>query len=211
MDTYQVLINATETGNHLQRQFQPRVQSLEEQYRGLIIDKNPSVIQLPFISVNGSAASQPQHHHRQEPQPPFPYPDSQLPLHRKNSLPHPTFMPTHTPSSQSQPPQPWSPSFAYLPQPHPHSQTQVTSPIYSAFSQSPMSGLSAGPVQQTVPTSLASLLNDSGSIYVNYPTPPQSQNGLNGDSYMSFQPNHYFDGPGRLTWPLISMPPGAQS
>ncbi|KAK5387908.1 hypothetical protein LTS13_000844 [Exophiala xenobiotica] len=199
------------TGNHLQRQFQPRVQSLEEQYRALIIDKNPSAIQLPFISVNGSAASQPQHHYRQEPQPHFPYPDSQLPLHRKNSLPHPTFMPAHTPSSQSQPPQPWSPSFAYLPQPHPHSQPQVTSPIYSAFSQSPMSGLSAGPVQQSVPTSLASLLNDSGSIYVNYPTPPQSQNGLNGDSYMSFQPNHYFDGPGRLTWPLISMPPGAQS
>jgi hypothetical protein len=54
---------------------------------------------------------------------------------------------------------------------------------------------------------------------VGYQTPPQNQNGLGGaaghggggDPSMAFSPSHYFDGPGPLTWPLISMPPGQQS
>ncbi|KAJ9645558.1 hypothetical protein H2204_001139 [Knufia peltigerae] len=193
------------TGNHLQRQFQPRVQSLEDQYRRLIIDDKASVMQPAFNAVNGSNAS---HFKPVQPEtePLFAYLDPHVtPALRKNSLPPPTFAQSQMPALV---PQQWPSPFSILPQPN--TQPQTSSPLFSTFSQSPSVALTTAPMQ-TIPTSLASLLNDASNIYVSYPTPPQSQNGLNGDSYMSFQPNHYFDGPGPLTWPLISMPPGTQS
>ncbi|KAK4935479.1 hypothetical protein LTR10_023466 [Elasticomyces elasticus] len=214
------------TGNHLQGLFHQRVQSLVEEYRRLLIDSKPPSLQIPFVPVNGSSITQ----HDLENQNALQYQENGHLPDRRNSLPPPMFipggpMPAQSPSQLSpgtyQPPQ-WSPlSFAFLPQPQ--GQIQVSSPTFPAYSNSITALPTPGPVQG-VPTSLASLLNESGgSIYANYPTPPHSQNGVNGvngingvnrvngaESFMSFQPNHYFDGPGPLTWPLISMPPGGQ-
>ena len=212
----------------MQGLFHQRVQTLVEEYRRLLIDTKPSKIQIP-ASVNGSGISQ----YDLENQNALQYTENGNLADRRNSLPPPMYvpggsMPAQSPSQLSpatyQPPQ-WSPlSFAFLPQPQ--GQNQVTSPTFPAYANS-ITALSAPGQVQGVPTSLASLLNESGSIYApNYPTPPHSQSGVNGvngmngvngvngvhapESYMSFQPNHYFDGPGPLTWPLISMPPGGQ-
>ncbi|KIW19304.1 hypothetical protein PV08_03598 [Exophiala spinifera] len=193
------------TGNHLQRQFQPRVQSLEDQYRQLVFDDKASVTPLPFNAVNGSYGPQFKHP-KPESETLFSYLDPHAtPVQQKNSLPQPQFTQNQIPAGV---PQQWPSPFSILPQPI--APSQISPPLFSTFSQSSNAALTTAPLQ-TVPTSLASLLNDSSSMYVSYPTPPQSQNGLNGDSYMSFQPSHYFDGPGPLTWPLISMPPTTRS
>jgi hypothetical protein len=87
-----------------------------------------------------------------------------------------------------------------------------TSPIYPTFSRAQISAPLAPPPTQTIPTSLASLLNDTSSFYTSYSEPPQPQYALSGgDPLMAFSPGHYYDGPGPMGWPLISMPPGTHS
>ncbi|KIW88362.1 uncharacterized protein Z519_10931 [Cladophialophora bantiana CBS 173.52] len=220
------------TGNHLQRQFQPRVQALEDECRKLLIEQPPTTknAQSPLSPVNLLNAGGPL---KIEQPNTLPFQENTSPnatMHR-NSLPQLVFMPSQG-IPQSQPPSPlthpqpqrhWDGSYPFLPHPLPSGQgsgqgSTVTSPIFAAFPQTPISGLSTSVSIPTIPTSLASLLNDSGSLYMSYPTPPQNQNnlggaaaGAGGDPQMNFSPNHYFDGPGPLGWPLISMPPGQQS
>lgn len=215
----------TETGNHLQRQFQPRVHALEEEYRRLMVESpsKQNSVQTRFIPVNGSYIGQ---SHQVDQHDPDPYQGSHHPSSgNPNSLPQPLFTQTQV-GSQGQeesppqrPQQQWAPPFSLLPQPQangPGPGPITTSPIYPAFSPSSSASATATTAIQTMPTSLASLLNDSGSVYMNYPTPSQAQNNLGGggsggDPLMNFSPNHYVDGPGPLGWPLISMPPGQQS
>lgn len=245
------------TGNHLQRQFQPRVQTLEDDYRRLMLPSSaPTSSPTPanFSILNGTGPALP--HLKQEsngisPATPKPYPDyhsKSLPLPqpglmhpngcRPQSQPQPTLNGNHTPQTRQQhqwPFQMQASSFSKHPHSSPsslHRKSQSpASPLYPppAFPlpQSPLSASASHPI----PTSLASLLNDSGKMYVNYPTPPQSQHSLpvnisNGgtvpvagptasmgiisDVVMDFSPNHYFDSPGTPGWPLIAMPPGQQ-
>lgn len=229
------------TGNHLQRLFQPRVQTLEDEYRKLIIDnsiKSPTT-QGPFTPVNGSnfplqfnqeavspvTSAYPEPHSRNLPQPIFMH--SQNSLHSQmppqSPLNHPSQSPLNQTSSQQQGPSQWPPApLAFLPQPNsvnqPSSQghRSPSSPLYAisfAHTQSPISASTPVHSQsQSVPTSLASLLNEPGaSMYVSYPTPPHTQAALHGgDPTMNFSPTHYFDGHGSVGWPLITMPPGQQ-
>ncbi|KIX08023.1 uncharacterized protein Z518_02678 [Rhinocladiella mackenziei CBS 650.93] len=208
------------TGNHLQRQFQPRVQALEEEYRKVLVDNSSrqTTVQTPFMPVNGS--NTPSTHKFELPNS-LPYQENQNPSNQMNHLPQPLYMQNQvrnhnqpqSPSNRHPPQQQWQPPFTLLPQSQGQGQQPgPTSPIYPAFSQSPATGPSRTTPTQTIPTSLASLLNDSNSMYVSYPTSPQTQNGLGGgDPMMNFSPSHYFDGLGPLGWPLITMPPGQQS
>ncbi|KAL2432690.1 hypothetical protein ABEF95_014545 [Exophiala dermatitidis] len=176
-----------------------------------------------------------------------PAPHHPLPRHKK-TLPQPLLMhaqirPQSQPQSPSNPlppPQQWPPlSIPFLAQPGHHpvaggngavngTGTSPVSPMFSSpFSPSPATGLAtlASPLtgQSNVPTSLASLLNDSAGLYVSYPAPAPSRapsNGLDGsgsggttgeDPLMIFSPGHYLAGPSPHGWPLISMPDGQQS
>ncbi|KIX93253.1 uncharacterized protein Z520_11109 [Fonsecaea multimorphosa CBS 102226] len=220
------------TGNHLQRQFQPRVQALEDECRRLLIEQpvKSNSAQSPLSPANlpnaGGSMNVEQSNtllFREHSSP-------NTTMHR-NSLPQPMYMPSQgiaqshptSPLTHQQSQRQWSGTFSFLSQPlppgHGHEQVSgVTSPIFTAFAQSPISGLSTSASMPAIPTSLASLLNDSGNLYMSYPTPPQNHNSLGGgglsrgaDPQMAFSPNHYFDGPGPMGWPLISMPPGHQS
>ncbi|EXJ87367.1 hypothetical protein A1O3_04326 [Capronia epimyces CBS 606.96] len=222
------------TGNHLVRLFQPRVRALEEEYRRVMVDaapKPPNSIQPPsFVPVNGPGIPL---RHKLELLNQAPSLEAET-LRRKHTLPHPVFIHSQvrpqsqpqSPSNQSSSLQPWPLSIPFLAQPqslnlgHPAA-ANPSSPIYPAFGQSPAGGLAtlASPIQ-SIPTSLASLLNNSGGLYVNYPSPSQTQDSLGvgggggggDDPVMSFSPNnHYLDGPGPTVWPLITMPPGQQS
>lgn len=205
-----------ETGNHLQRQFQPRVSALEEEYRRLIVNPKVQSVQLPLVQANVLQQHKPDHPNFLQ------YQENKPLLDHRNSLPQPAMFQSsprsqsqsQSPSVYQQPQQPWPP-FAFLPQPQgpgPGQSPGLPSPIYPAFSQSPSVGPSMPTPIQTIPTSLASLLNEPHGMYMSYPTTPQSQNSLStGDPLMAFSPNHYFDGPGgSMGWPLISMPPNAQ-
>ncbi|EXJ83414.1 hypothetical protein A1O1_07037 [Capronia coronata CBS 617.96] len=232
------------TGNHLQRLFQPRVQALEEEYRRLMVDAAPkppnSLHPQTFVPINGSGISLQQH--KIEPsnhKPSLDVTNSHSHSRHEKTLPQPIFMHAQvrtqsqpqSPSTPHPPQQQWPLSLPFLPQPQqmnpgqhqgrttPVAAVNPITPIYPAFAISPANGLAtlASPVQ-SIPTSLASLLNNSGSMYVSYPTPSQTQNGLGlgsggggDDPMMNFSPGHYFDGPGPTGWPLITMPPGPQS
>ncbi|ETI27176.1 hypothetical protein G647_09859 [Cladophialophora carrionii CBS 160.54] len=217
------------TGNHLQRQFQPRVQALEDEYRRLMVDQpsKPNGTHKPISPINGSNTGLTVN--VEQPAMSFQEPPNPNSLKHRNSLPQSMFMqsqilPPNPPQSPLTHQQSWPPTYTLLPQPQAQGQitgqgSALTSPIYPSFSQAATSGLSTPGTYPPIPTSLASLLNDSGNFYVGYQTPPQNQNSLGGtaavggggDPSMAFSPSHYFDGPGPLTWPLISMPPGQQS
>ncbi|OAP64138.1 hypothetical protein AYL99_00110 [Fonsecaea erecta] len=219
------------TGNHLQRQFQPRVQALEDEYRALLVEQPPksSNAQSPLSPANLPNALGPV---KVEQSNALLFQEHSSPnaTMDRNSLQQPMFMPSQgvtqshstSPLSHQQSQRQWPGIFSF-PQPPPPGQGPgqgpgVTSPIFTAFSQSPISGLSTSASIPVIPTSLSSLLNDSGNFYMSYPTPPQAQTSLGGvglgrgaDPQMAFSQNHFFNGPGPMDWPLISMPPGQQS
>lgn len=193
--------------------------------------------QSPFTAVNGNnilpqfnqetaspiTSTFPDPHPKSLPQPTFVHPQASMRAHMQPQSPmnHSSQSPLH---SQHQGPSQWPPPpFSFLPQPHAvnHSSTQThhspTSPIYPnpfGHTLSPVSVPTPVHSQShSVPTSLASLLNEPGqNMYMSYPTPPHTQTMLaGGDQSMSFSPGHYFDGQGSVGWPLITMPPGQQS
>ena len=102
------------------------------------------------------------------------------PPHR-NSFPQAMFMQpqavTHTqPQSPLTHQQPWPATYTLLPQPHPQEQNSgqgptLTSPIYPTFSQGIATGLSTPGAYPSIPTSLASLLNHSGQLYMGFQPP----------------------------------------
>jgi len=217
------------------------VQAVEDEYRKLIIDssiKSPTT-QGPFIPGNSSfplqfkqetaastASAFPEPHSKNVPQPLFMPSQSSLHSHMQPQSPlgHPNQPPLNPTSSQQQGSSQWPPAhLAFLPQPNPVNQTSSQahhsppSPLYAmpfAHTQSPISASTPAHSQsQSVPTSLASLLNEPGAgMYVSYPTPPHTQPALHGgDPTMNFSPTHYFDGHGSIGWPLITMPPGQHS
>lgn len=194
----------------------------------------PKNVQPPaFVPVNGSSIPHHHHHQHHKPEPPNHKPGLDLLNSRlKHTLPQPIFMQhaqvRRTPSQPQSPPvlqppqQQWPLSLPFLATPQPLSTgpsagfNPASSPIYPTFSHSPAGALSTlvSPIP-SIPTSLASLLNDSGSLYVSYSTPSQAPNGLgeagSGDPLMNYSPGHYFEGPSPMGWPLICMPPGQQS
>ncbi|KAJ9605773.1 hypothetical protein H2200_009622 [Cladophialophora chaetospira] len=218
------------TGNHLQRQFQPRVQALEDEYRRLMVDQSPRAnnIQSPISPVNGSVPG-PQVKVEQSPAMSFQEPPNSNSGQHRNSFHHSSFMQSQVVThSQPQTPlnhqQSWGPTYNLLPQPQPQAQVSgqgsaLASPIYPSFTQASNGGMSTPGSYSSIPTSLASLLHpstNSHNIYMSYQPQQQSQHpgdnaGISGDPPMNFSPSHYYDGPGPLTWPLISMPPGQQS
>lgn len=148
----------------------------------------------------------------------------------RNSISQPTgVQPQFPPHSQPQSPlnhqQSWQSTYTVLPQPQGQAPVSVqgsslASPIYPTFTQASMGGISTPGNYPSIPNSLASLLQPPGDFYTSYQLPLHAQNGVGGagvagvdggDSSMTFSPGHYYDGPGPLTWPLISMPPGQQS
>jgi hypothetical protein len=211
------------TGNHLQRQFQPRVQTLEEECRRSVIPQPPKASNThvhvsngasigPNVKVEQSSATA----GLQD----FPTQGHQGSTSRSVYMQQQ--MSSQIPSQSSMPnQQSWSAAYSLLPQPPASTPStgagsNLTSPVYPNFSQSAMSPAAAPDAYAPVPTSLASLLNGSGNFYANYPVVPQAQQGVGGpienvEPAMTFSPNHYYDGPGPLQWPLISLPPGQQS
>ena len=217
----------TGTGNHLQKQFQPRVQALEEEYRRLLVDQPPKGNTIPTpVSPGTGPNSDPPLKVEQSPGLSLQDLPKSLPLNHSNGVHQSVFMSQHgVPQHQPQSPltyQPqWAGGYSLLPQPQSQGQlgeqaTTLTSPIYSTFSRAGISGLSTPGSYPSVPTSLAPLLKQSGNYYVSYPTPPQTHvntggtSTSGGDLPMTFSASHYFDGPGPLTWPSITMPPGQQ-
>ena len=194
-----------------------------------MVDQSPKTnnIQSPLSLVNG-AISGSQMKVEQSPAISFQEPPNPNIVKHRNSFPQPMFMHSQImPHGQPQSPlthqQSWPATYNLLPQPQAQGQvtgqaSNLTSPIYPTFSQATLGGISTAGTYASIPTSLASLLHPSttsDNIYMSYQSQQQSQHvgsvGINGDPPMTFSPSHYYDGPGPLTWPLISMPPGQQS
>lgn len=183
-------------------------------------------VQLKQETLSPIGSAHPEAHPKSLPQPIFMH--SQNPVHNQmpphSPLTHATQSPLNASSGphQSSPQWPPPPFSTFLPQPNGVNQASSqahhgpSSPLYPLSfnnTQSPVpASLPVHSQSHSIPTSLASLLNEPGaSMYVSYPTPPLTQNALSGgDPTMTFSPTHYFDGHGSIGWPLITMPPGQQ-
>ncbi|KIW84735.1 hypothetical protein Z517_00123 [Fonsecaea pedrosoi CBS 271.37] len=219
------------TGNHLQRQFQPRVQALEDECRRILLEQPPKGhnSRSPISPVNHSIVGGTVKVEQANALPFQEHPSPNAAMHRSNP-PQPMFMPQGIPQNHPTSPlahqqtqRQWTDTFSFLPQPPtaghaPEQGPGVTSPIFTSFAPSPITGLSTSASMPAIPTSLASLLNDSGNLYMHFSPPHHHHHhnslgvgvGGGGDSQMHYSPDHYFDGPG-LGWPLITMPPSQQS
>lgn len=181
-------------------------------------------VQLKQETLSPIGGKHPEAHPKSLPQPIFMHPQSSVHNQFRPQSPsnYPNQSPLSSSSLQHQGPSQWPPQpLSFLPQPNGVNQASSqahhspSSPLYAlsfAHTQSPVSGSAPlNPQSHSIPTSLASLLNEPGaSMYVSYPTPPHTQMPLSGggDPAMNFSPTHYFDGHGSVGWPLITMPPG---
>ncbi|ETN46804.1 uncharacterized protein HMPREF1541_00993 [Cyphellophora europaea CBS 101466] len=208
------------TNNHLQHIFRPRAQAIENEYRKMVIESSGLTPNSTFQAVNGTAQKS---QIKAEPSP------QAMSGGRTLNGPSPT---TGQPSPFAPPPP--TPPFNSAPgtMPGTGQWQQSMSNMHFAQNASVMHGYStytqAPPVQmtqsshphpdqqyQSIPVSLAPILNNPQAGYASYPNPSQAPTQTAGPSMadysmMAFSPNHYYDSTGPVSWPLITMPPGQQ-
>jgi hypothetical protein len=206
------------TGNYLQHVFRPRAQTLEDEYRKVVIDApRPAPHHANFQAVNGNM-SRPQI--KTEPSP-------LQSSSRVSTGPSPTVAGRRSSVSIGVPPfdisenhspavNPWS---GHSNATH-YAETSAVTTNYASYPQNPPQAMAMGhqsaapsqPYGQQIPVSLAPLLNGTSEGYKSYGHASSVITQTAGpatmdNSLMTFSPLHYYEG---VAWPLITMPPGQQ-